>query len=114
MATSACEAEHIALFETGKAVVSMRNIAEALGLPQEVMPVACDNQAATAIANDTAREERNRNLRIRLNWGKDKVYQHMLHVKWRPGDSNLADFFIKLLERKEFEEKRNQVVVECN
>ena len=92
----------------------MRNIAESLGLPQGATQIACDNQAATAIANDTAREKRTRHMSMRLNWVKDKVYQHVLDVRWRPGDSNLADFVTKLLERKEFEEKRDQVMVDCS
>ena len=111
VATSACEAEYVALFETGKATMAVRNITEALGLSQGTTQIVCDNQAATAIANDTAREKRTRHMNMRLNWIKDKVYQHVLSVRWRPGHSNLADFVTKLLDRKDFESKRDQVMV---
>ena len=112
VATSACEAEYVALFETGKAAAAMRNILEELGFTQPgPTAINCDNQAATAIANDEAREKRTRHMSMRLHWVKDQVYQHVLAVRWRPGCSNLADFVTKLLERKEFEEKRDRVMV---
>ena len=110
VATSACEAEYVALFETGKSVEAMRNIADALGLEQETTTINCDNQAATAIANDTAREKRTRHMNMRLHWVKDKVYRHVLEVRWRPGSTNLADFVTKLLDRKDFEDKRDKVM----
>ena len=112
VATSACEAEYVALFETGKAVAAMQNILEEMGLTQPGPTVInCDNQAATAIANDEAREKRTRHMSMRLHWVRDKVYQHVLAVRWRPGCTNLADFVTKLLERKDFEEKRDKVMV---
>jgi hypothetical protein len=73
--------------------------------------INCDNQAATAIANDEAREKRTRHMSMRLHWVKDMVYQHVLAVRWRPGCSNLADFVTKLLERRETEDKRDKVMV---
>jgi len=68
VATSACEAEYVALFETGKAVAAMQNIVEELGLDQYgPTTINCDNKAATAIANDEAREKRTRHMSMRLH-----------------------------------------------
>jgi hypothetical protein len=53
VAISACRANFIALLETKQAAVAVRNISESIGLAQSAIPINCDNQAVTAIANNT-------------------------------------------------------------
>ena len=93
--------------------MQMRNINEALGFPLDTTTIDCDNKAATMIAMDEAKEKRTRHLAMRLHWTKEKVYEQIFKVRWRPGSTNLADFVTKLHERKDFEDKRGETMVQC-
>ena len=50
---------------------------------------------------------------MRLHWTKEKVYEQIFKVRWRPGSTNLADFVTKLHEKKDFEDKRRETMVQC-
>ena len=95
------------LLEASEAVMEVKNIAEALGVEQEKIAIHCDNQVATGIANDTAKEKRTRHMDMRFQWVREKVYRHVFEIKWRPGKTNLADF-TKLLGRYDFEMWRDK------
>eukprot|EP00804_Cyclotella_cryptica_P001099 CCRYP_008385-RA/>CCRYP_008385-RA protein AED:0.18 eAED:0.13 QI:0/0/0/1/0.4/0.16/6/0/1406 len=66
-----------------------------LGHTQPTTPTHCDNETATSIANNTVKKQRSRSMEMRFFWVTDQVNQHHFHVRWHPGQENLADYFTK-------------------
>jgi hypothetical protein len=95
---SAAEAELGALFLNCKEGKIQRLILEELGHPQPPTPIHCDNATATGIANDTVKKQRARSMEMRFFWVTDQVKQNFFHVRWQPGQENLADYFTKHFE----------------
>jgi hypothetical protein len=95
--SSVGEAEYAALFMGGQEAVWLRNILAALGHPQPPTTIFCDNRCAVGIATSTVKAKRTKCIDMRFHWVRDRVRQGMIHVSWRPGSTNLADFFTKAL-----------------
>jgi hypothetical protein len=93
---SAAEAETAALFHNGQEGAAIRNILEEMGFPQPgPTPIQCDNTVATGLANDTVKAKRTKAMDMRFYWIKDRVKQGHFRIYWKPGDTNLADYFTK-------------------
>jgi hypothetical protein len=92
---AASEAEYAALFLNGKAAASVRNTLEDLGYPQTPTPIFADNTTACGIANSTSKIRRSKAIDMRFHWIRDRVKQNQFTVIWRPGGTNLADYFTK-------------------
>jgi hypothetical protein len=63
-----------------------------LGHPQPKTPIHCDNATAIGIVNNTVKRQRLRLMEMRYFWACDKFAQNAYHVKWYPGQENLADY----------------------
>jgi hypothetical protein len=92
---SAAEAELGALFVNAQQAVILRTALCELGHPQPPTPIQADNATATGIANDTVRQRRSKTMDMRFYWLRDRIRQGHFHIYWRPGTSNLADYFTK-------------------
>jgi hypothetical protein len=92
---SAAEAELGALFLNCKEGKILRLVLQELGHPQPPTPTHCDNETATGIANNTVKKQRSRSMEMRFFWVADQVNRHHFHVRWHPGQENLADYFTK-------------------
>lgn len=93
--SSVAEAEYAALFLVGKEVASARHILHDLGYPQGATEMLCDNECAVGIANHTVKQRRSKAIDMRYHWIRDQVDQQKMKITWKPGKSNLADFFTK-------------------
>jgi hypothetical protein len=47
------------------------------------------------VANKTVKQRRSKAIDMRYHWIRDRVTQGHFTVTWRPGKTNLADFFTK-------------------
>ena len=94
---SAGEAEYAALFMGGQEAAGLRDVLIALDHPQPTTTILCDNRCAIGIATDTVKAKRTKSIDMRFHWIRDRVRQGMFQVLWRPGSTNLADFFTKAL-----------------
>jgi hypothetical protein len=89
--SSASEAELAGLFYNGKEAAPERITLEELGRPQPPTAIVTDNSTA----NDTIRQKRSKSMDMRYYWIRDRIRQGHYQVTWRPGDTNLADYFTK-------------------
>jgi hypothetical protein len=66
-----------------------------MGHPQPATPVEVDNTTAVGFANTKLQQKRSKSMDMRFYWIQDRVSQKQFLVYWRPGDTNLADYFTK-------------------
>mgnify|MGYP004176976041 CR=1 FL=1 len=92
---SAAEAEIAALFKNGQEAVVLRNTLRNLGHPQPPTPIKTDNSTAAGIANNTILQRKSRAMDMRFYWVRDRVNQGQFIIYWRPGVTNLGDYFTK-------------------
>jgi hypothetical protein len=66
-----------------------------MGWPQPATPVQTDNSTACGIANDNIKQQRSRSINMRFYWVRDRKQQGHFNILWRPGKTNLADYYLK-------------------
>lgn len=93
--SSATEAEIGGLFHNGKDAASLRLTLIDMGHPQPPTPIQTDNAAADGIVNGTVRQRKSKAMDMRFYWIQDRIRQGQFAVYWRPGATNLADYFTK-------------------
>jgi hypothetical protein len=93
--SSAAEAECGALFNNTKDGVALHNTLAGMGHPQPTTPVQVDNSTTHGFANKQIRKRKSKSMDMRFYWIQDRVEQQQFHVYWRPGQTNLADYFTK-------------------
>ena len=80
---SAGEAEYGTTFLNAQQGVHLRNIAFAMGHPQGVTPILCDNLFAIGLATDTIKQKRSKSIDMRFHWIRDRIRQgqfRMVHL----------------------------------
>ena len=92
---SASEAETGGLFHNCQDAVPLRTTLDELGWKQPPTPVNTDNKIAMGIATDTVKQRRSRAIDMRFYWVRDRVKQNQFRIHWRPGKTNLGDYFTK-------------------
>jgi hypothetical protein len=93
--SSAAEAECGALYENTTEVIHLRNTLEEMGHKQPPTPVQVDNTTTNGFANKQIKQQRTKSMDMRFYWIQDRVAQKQFNVYWRPGSTNLADYFTK-------------------
>jgi hypothetical protein len=66
-----------------------------MGWPQPATPMQTDNSTACGIANDTIKQQQSRAIDMRFYWVQDRTQQGHFDIFWKPGSTNLADYFTK-------------------
>lgn len=92
---SASEAETAGLFHNCQEACPIQVTLEEMGWKQPPTPARTDNQVAVAIATNTVKQRRSRAIDMRFYWVRDRVEQGQFRIHWRPGNTNLADYFTK-------------------
>jgi hypothetical protein len=93
--SSAAEAELGALFINAKEAVHLRRILTEMGHPQPRTPIQTDNSTAEGVINSRVRPKRTKSMDMRFEWLLDRQQQGQFKIYWRPGKTNLADYFTK-------------------
>ena len=93
--SSASEATCGALFANTKEGVPLRNTLAKLGQPQPPTPVQVDNSMTNGFANKQIKQQRSKSMDMQFYWIQDRVAQKQFKVYWRPGPTNLANYFTK-------------------
>ncbi len=93
--SSAAEAEMGALFINAKEAVHMRRILSKMGHSQPRTPIQMDNSTAEGVINSRFRPKRTKAMDMRFEWLLDRERQGQFKIYWKPGKTNLADFFTK-------------------
>ncbi len=89
---SAAEAKLGALFLNCKEGMIFCLTLKELGHPQPKTHIHWNNTTAIGVANNTVKWQRSCSMEMQYFWVCDKVAQDAYHVKWHPGQKNLADY----------------------
>ena len=93
--SSAAEAEIGALFLNAKEAVYLRQILIEMGHSQPRTPIQTDNTTAEGVMNHKIQPKRTKAMDMRFHWLRDREAQGQFKIYWRPGGTNLADYFTK-------------------
>jgi hypothetical protein len=66
-----------------------------MGHPQPKTPIQTDNSTAEGVINNKIQLKRTKAMDMRFHWLRDCEAQDQLRIYWRPGKTNLADYFTK-------------------
>jgi hypothetical protein len=93
--SSAAEAEMGALFINAKEAIHLRRMLAEMGHPQPRTPIQTDNSTAEGVINARIRPKRTKAMDMRYEWLLDREQQGQFKIYWKPGKTNLADYFTK-------------------
>jgi hypothetical protein len=91
----AAEAELGALYINAKEAVYLRQILEEMDHPQPRTPIQTDNMTAEGVINKKIQPKCTKAMDMRFHWLRDREAQGQFKIYWRPGKTNLADYFMK-------------------
>jgi hypothetical protein len=93
--SSAAEAELGALYLNAREATYLRQILQEMGHPQTRIPIQMDNTTAEGVINNKIQLTRTKAMDMRFHWLCDCKAQRQIKIIWRPGNTNLADYFTK-------------------
>lgn len=116
VALSTCEAELMALSDTTREAVFLRQLASELQLPHAHEPTTIneDNQAALQVVKDHRFSERTKHVAIRHFFVREKVAEGTIKVEYCSTDQMIADIFTKPLQRILFDRLRAKLGLRPN
>jgi len=97
---STAEAELVALCESGKDTLFMRELLSALDMDlsrQEAITIYEDNSACLVIARNGVRKSRNKHIDTKYFWIHEKVAENIFDIQKIDSKNQLADIFTKAL-----------------
>ena len=93
--SSAVEAEMGAICLNAREAIPARNALIEMGHPQGRTPIQTDNSTAEGVCNKNMQCKRSKSCDMRFFWIRCKESRKMFRVYWRPGRTNLANYFTK-------------------
>ena len=66
-----------------------------MGHPQSKTPIQTDNTTAEGVINNKIQPKLTKAMDMRFHWLRDRESQDQFRIYWRPGGTNLADYFTK-------------------
>lgn len=107
---SVSESEYASMFLNGCHAEVIRNTLADLGYPQNATPMIVDNSTAEGIANDSVKEKKSKFFYTKYHWIRDRVRLKHFLILWKPGKSNIADYFTKVHPPFHFRHMRSYFV----
>jgi hypothetical protein len=93
--SSAAEAELGALFVNTKEAVHLRRMLADMGHPQPQTPIQTGNFTAEGVIYLRVHPKRTKAMDMRFEWQLDREQQGQFKIYWKPGKTNLSDYFTK-------------------
>jgi hypothetical protein len=93
--SSEAEAELGALFINAKEAVYIHQILTKMGQPQPPTPIQTDNSMVEGVVNMKVQPKRTKLMDMRYHWLRNQEAQAQFRFYWKPGKTNLADYFTK-------------------
>ena len=73
----------------------MRTLLEEMGHPQPKTPIQTDNTTAIGVVTNNVQPRRIKAMDMRFHWLRDRAARDQFRWLWRPGTTNLADYWTK-------------------
>jgi len=108
--SSAAEAELGALYIKAKEAVPLRHLLTEMGHNQPPTPIQTDNSTAFGVVTNNIQPRRTKAMDMRFHWLRDHTTQGQFRYYWRPGSTNLADYWTKHHCAAHHIEKRPQIL----
>ena len=75
--------------------VYIRSVLEELGQKQPPTPIQTNYSMAEAVVNGKVQPKRMKAMDMRFHWLRDRGNRDQFEIYWRPGKTNLADYWTK-------------------
>jgi len=102
IALSSTEAEYMALSDTCRQLVWLKNLFREIGVNLLALPLCGDNQGSIFIAQNPAQEKRTKHIDIRYHYIREVVEASTVIIYYVPTNDNRADIFTKNLGRDKY------------
>ncbi len=93
--SSAAKAKLGALYLNTKEAVYLRQILTKMGHPQPRTPIQTDNTTAKGVINNKIQPKRTKAIDVCFHWLRNQETQGKFRIYWRPGGTDLEDYFTK-------------------
>jgi hypothetical protein len=93
--SSVAKAELATFYLNAKEAIYLCQILQEMGHPQPRTPIQTDNTMAEVVINNKIQPKCTKAMDMRFHWLRDHEAQGQLRISWRPGKTNLADYFTK-------------------
>lgn len=105
---SSCEAEYVALCETAKEIVWIKNLMKDFGQEMDdPIVIYTDSQSAMSMIEREKFSNRTKHVDIKYHYVKDLVQQGLIKLKYCSTEVNVADMLTKPLGRLKLTQLRN-------
>jgi hypothetical protein len=108
--SSAAEAEMGALYMNACEAVPIRNVLQEMGHKQPKTPMQTDNSTAFGVVNNNIQPRRTKAMDMRFYWLRSRDSQGQFRYYWKPGPTNLADYWTKHHPASHHIEKRPTIL----
>ncbi|BES97325.1 Hydra magnipapillata [Nesidiocoris tenuis] len=102
VAQSTAESEYMALTESAKEALHLKNLANDVGIPTQSIIVHTDNQAAQSWAKNPIVNSKSKHIAIKEHFIRTAVEKNDVCLKYCPTDEMTADIFTKPLAGPKF------------
>ena len=109
--TSAAEAKIGALLYNCQTVVDICNMLQALGHPQQPIPVNTDNSMAASFVSRMVKTKRSKAWDVQYHWLFEKQQDKMFYIYWDKGENNLAKYRTKYHSPSHHQMIRNKYIL---
>ncbi|KAJ8507855.1 hypothetical protein ONZ45_g9806 [Pleurotus djamor] len=108
-AHSSTEAEYMALSDTSRQIMWIKNLFGEMGFKLGPIPIFGDNQGSIFIASNPVSERKTKHIDIRYHYIRDCVEKKEIEIFFVEGSENPADMFTKNLGFVKFEKFRDML-----
>ena len=108
--SSAADAELGALYINACEAVAIRNLLQEMGHKQPKSPMQTDNSTALGVVNSNIQPRRTKSMDMRFYWLRCRDSQGQFRYYWKPGPTNLADYWTKHHPASHHIEKRPTIL----
>ena len=102
VALSSTEAEYMALSDTCRQLVWIRNLFAEMKIQLTALPLCRDNQGAIFITSNAVQEQRTKHIDIRYHYIREVVEDGKVKLYFVKSADNYADIFTKNLDRVKY------------
>ncbi|KAB5587551.1 Copia protein [Ceratobasidium theobromae] len=114
---STMEAEFVALCNTAKEVMSIRQFLDDLGIAYESgvpSPILCNNQATIESVHNPTHKTRAKHINIAFNFICNEIHKGTISVSYMPTNDNLADMLTKPLNTIKHHRLGGSILSNCS